>query len=286
MIELSGVEKKLGDFALKDISLQLPKGYIMGLIGANGAGKTTLLHIILGLYRADKGDVRIFGCKPDIDEVKVRGEIGWVLAEELFHSGFTLQENAQFYGKYYLNYSRALFEDYCERFGLKPDKKLKEHSKGEKLKFQFAFAMSHQPKLLLLDEPTASFDPEFRAEFLRIITRFVSDGEHSVILATHLTKDLDRIADYIAMLDAGRLIFHLERTQLEDRYRLVAGEEYKIKCLPADQVIAMESGEYGARAFVKYNQRFVYDSELAVSVPNLEDIMFYLLKKEKQPGRW
>lgn len=280
MIQLDHVEKKLGNFKLSDLSFSLQKGYILGLIGQNGAGKTTLLHLLMGLYRADAGQVRVFGADPEKEEVKVRSQIGWVLSEEVFHAGLTLERNADMYGKYYPDYDKGRFLEYCSRFGLSKDRTPQKLSKGEKLKFQFAFALSHAPKLLLLDEPTASFDPEFRAEFFRIITDFISDGEHSVVLATHLTTDLDRYADYVVMLDDGKLVFGMERSELEDSYRIVAGEEYKLKLLPAGRVLSMESGKYGARAFVKHNRRAVYDPELCVSVPTLEEIMFYhALKK-------
>lgn len=275
MLELSHVEKKLGNFALRDISFAMPKGYIMGLIGPNGAGKTTLLHLLMGLYCADAGRVSVFGCDPHKEEVAVRGKIGWVLSEELFQAGRSLKGNADQYGKYYPGYDTARLEEYCARFGLKTDRVLGKLSKGEKLKFQFAFALSHRPKLLLLDEPTASFDPEFREEFFRIVTDFIADGEHSVVLATHLTKDLDRIADYVTMLDGGRLVFSLERSELEDSCRIVSGEEYKLRLLPQNRVLAMESKEYGARALVKHSRHASYDPALCVSVPTLEEIMFY-----------
>lgn len=285
MIELEAVEKKLSSFALRDISFAMPKGYIMGLIGPNGAGKTTLLHLLMGLYHADAGSVRVFGCDPTEEEVLVRGKTGWVLSEELFHAGHTLRDNANRYGKYYSDYEPGLFEEYCGRFGLKTERMLGKLSKGEKLKFQFAFALSHRAELLLLDEPTASFDPEFREEFFEIITDFISDGEHSVILATHLTKDLDRLADYVTMLNEGRLEFSLERSELEERYRIVSGELYKLKLLPAERVIALETGTYGAKAFVKHNPRAVYDPELCVSVPTLEEIMYYTVSASAFKGR-
>ena len=282
MIEFDKVGKKLGGFMLDDISLTLPRGYIMGLIGPNGAGKTTLLHLLLGLYRTDAGSVRVFGCDPAKNEAQVRGKIGWVLSEELFQAGCSLKKNADVYGKYYPDYDPALLEKYCGQFGLKTERKLGKLSKGEKLKFQFAFALSHRPELLLLDEPTANFDPEFREEFLATITDFISDGEHSVVLATHLTRDLDRLADYITMLNDGKLVFSLERSVLEDRYRIVSGEQYKLKLLPAERLLAMEKGAYVTRAFVAHSRRMVYDPELSVSVPTLEEIMYYSMAASKR----
>ena len=281
MIQLDHVEKKLGNFKLSDISFSFPKGYILGLIGQNGAGKTTLLHLLMGLYAADAGNIRVLGENPQKEEVRVRSQIGWVLAEEIFHAGQTLEQNADMYGKYYPDYDKAVFLEYCTRFALQKERSLGKLSKGEKLKFQFAFALSYAPKLLLLDEPTASFDPEFRDEFFRIITEFISDGEHGVVLATHLTSDLDRLADYVAMLDDGKLVFCMERTELEDSYRIISGPEYKLKLLPEGRILSMESGQYGAKAFVKHSRRAVYDPELCVGVPTLEEIMFYHALKKR-----
>lgn len=281
MLHVKQVSKKLGDFCLKDISFNLPKGYIMGLIGPNGAGKTSLLYLMLGLYAMDEGKILIDGQDVESQEALAKDELGFVLAEELFSGQMSLKANADLYGKYYSQYEEALFLQYCHQFSLNPEKKLNKHSKGEKLKFQFAFALSHHPKLLVLDEPTANFDPEFRDSFLQILTGFIQDGEHSVILATHLTTDLDRIADYVTFLNHGRLEFSVDREMLEDSYRLVNGEEYKIDLLSKDSIIYKEKGSYGSKALVKNNRWSEYDRELLVSVPSIEDIMYFILKGEK-----
>lgn len=184
MLKLNNVSKKFPNFSLQDISFELPKGYIMGLIGENGAGKTTILNHILGLYQPNSGTITIDGMTYREQEKQIKNRLGYVLTDEIFGGELTLVENANMYGKYYEHYKQPIFHEYCRRFQLEETKKFKHLSKGEKLKFQFAFALSHQPKLLVLDEPTANFDPDFRKEFLQILTEFVSDGEKSVLLAT------------------------------------------------------------------------------------------------------
>lgn len=278
MIEVTNLNKRLGSFSMEDITFSLPKGYIMGLIGANGAGKTTLLHLLMGLYKPDSGSVKIDGMESSVEEVSVRNEIGYVLNEELFTEGLTLLQNGEMYGRYYENYDRELLEAYGRRFGLAMDRKLRQHSKGEKLKFQFAFALAHKPKLLILDEPTASFDPEFRDDFAKALMEFMEDGEHGIVLATHLTRDLERLADYITFIDKGKMVFSLERRAMEDRYRLISGEEYKINLIPKDRVLYKERREYVTKALVKHSQRAEYDRELQVEVPSIEDIMYFTLK--------
>lgn len=281
MVTVKDLKKGLGGFCLRNVNMELPSGYIMGLIGPNGSGKSTLMKCLLGLYRPDEGNVCINGMYYPQNEKQIKDGIGFVFQEDLFVGNLSLTENGAFYGKYYSNYSETLLLEYLERFQLEPGKKLKKFSKGEKLKFQFAFALSHQPKLLLLDEPTGSFDPDFREEFFYIITDFVKDGDKSVILATHITEDLERIADYITLLYKGKLKFSMDRNRLGDMYRIVTGEDYKIRLIDSKKVFGMEKGEFSTRALVKHNEYAVYDRELDVSVPSLEDIMYFLCKKSK-----
>lgn len=282
MLKLDHISKNLPGFKLHDVSFHLPKGYIMGLVGENGAGKTTLLNSILGLYQPDAGTIEINGMHYKEQEKNIKNLIGYVLTDEVFYGELTLIQNADMYGKYYDNYKQAVFLEYCECFLLKKKQKFKELSKGEKLKFQFAFALSHQPKLLILDEPTANFDPDFRKEFLKILSDFVADGEKSVLLATHITEDLERIADYITFLHKGKVKFSMDRETLEHSYMLVSGLDYKINLIDREQIIYKEKGKYATKALVKYRRRYFEKEGLMVEVPSIEDIMYYMLKGEEK----
>lgn len=278
MIQIEHVTKNFGNFKLSDINLSLPAGYICGLIGENGAGKTSLIHLLLGLYRPDDGQIFINENDINRDEVAAKNEIGYVLSEELFDGELTLLQNASLYGKYYKNYDRDTFLSYCKRFELDEKKKLKQQSKGQKLKFQFAFALSHAPKVLILDEPTANFDPTFRSDFIKILTEFIQDGTKSVLLATHLTSDLDRIGDYITFLHKGKIVFSSDRQEMEDSFRFVRGEDYKINLIPKERIIYKEKTEFGSKALVHHRPRYVYDNALSVDIPTIEDIMYYFVK--------
>lgn len=279
MVVIKGLEKRLNNTKiLKNVSFSLPKGYIMGLIGPNGAGKTTLLHVILGLYGADEGEVSVFGRYPHSDG-SVRDDIGFVLSEELFNDNLTLIGNAKMYGRYYSSFSVDAFSGYCDRFGLRKTKKLSAHSRGEKLKFQLAFALSHSPKLLVLDEPTASFDPEFRELFRSLITDFISDGEHSVILSTHVTEDLDRIADYVTILDKGTVVLSMDRESLEDSCRLITAAESDVKLIPKEIIIGMEKGAFGTRLLVRHYSGADYHG-LPADLPSIEEILYFSLAKK------
>lgn len=282
MIKLENVNKYLGGFSLQNISFELPKGYIMGVIGENGAGKTSLLNLLLGLYQPDSGRIEILGYDYKNAEREIRNEIGYVLLDEdLFLSDLRLIDHADMLGKYYINYDRGILLAYCGKFSLNPHKRWKSLSKGEKLKFQFAFAIAHQPKLLVLDEPTANFDPEFREKFLQIISEFINDGEHSVILATHQLQELDQIADYITFLHQGKLIFSVDKETLTDKLRIVKGETYKVNLLRQEQVIHKEVGDYAATALVRHRRIDTYDNALTVNIPTIEEIMYHLVKSSK-----
>lgn len=281
MIKLSGVRKLIGTFMLKDVTLDLPCGYIIGLIGANGCGKTSLLHILLGLYQPRCGEVEIMGMKYPSDEKELHDKIGVVLQERLFEDYMTLLENARFYGRFYSHYDEPYFLKLLKTYELDAKKKYKHLSKGEELKFQFAFALAHHPKLLLLDEPTGNFDPEFREEFLKALTDFIADGEHTIILATHLTDDLDKIADYIVYMEDGYVVFASDIEELHSKYRIVAGEHYKIKLLPEKYVIHMEKGEFSTKALMRHRKVSEYDKQLTVTTPTIEEWMYFISKRER-----
>lgn len=281
LLKVKDVCKRLGNFKLKNISLELPEGFILGLIGPNGAGKTSLIHLILGLYQPDEGEILIEDENFKEHEIDIREKLGTVLLEDLFESGYTLKENGALYGNYYKNYSEETLLRYLDRFHLDPTSKFKQLSKGEKLKFQFAFALSHDAKLLILDEPTGNFDPTFRKEFFEVLKEFIADGQRSVILSTHLTEDLDRIADYICYLEKGETIFTGDIETLRDKYRLVCGEEYKIKLLRKEDIIYLEKGEVTNRALVINRPSRLYDA-LKVTVPTIEELMYFMTKRGKK----
>lgn len=278
MLRVDQVSKRIGAFELKDISFHLPKGYIMGLIGPNGAGKTSLIHMILGLTHPEQGEIWIEGKDYPTHGKEIKEEIGWVLAEPMFEHSISLQKLGNYYGQFYTRYSEADFLQYAKAFELDLTKKGKKISKGEKMKFQCAFALAHQPKLLILDEPTANFDPDFRKQFLSLMSQFVSDGEHSILISTHLTKELDRLADYITFIHKGKLIFSEDKEKLLEEYRLVSGERYKINLLRQNRMIYKEEGTYGTKALMKGDRYENYDKALTLEIPTIEDIMYFTVK--------
>ena len=182
LVTAENVSKRLNSFHLDQISMELPAGYICGLIGPNGAGKTTFLHVLLGLFRPDYGRLEIADMNYREQESAIHEIIGTVLPEDLYEDSMTLKQNGNTFGKYYCEYSSDLLDHYLTRFGLEQKRKYHSLSKGEKLKFQLAFALSHNARLLILDEPAANFDPHFRKEFFEVLKKFIADGTRSVIL--------------------------------------------------------------------------------------------------------
>lgn len=281
MIQLQEVSKLIGTFRLKNINLEIPEGYIIGLIGENGCGKTSLLHILMGLYKEDEGSVELMGRSYPADERELHDKIGVVLQERLYEDHMTLQENAAYYGRFYSGYEEGYFLEMLKAYGLNPKQKYKTLSKGEELKFQFAFALAHHPKLLLLDEPTGNFDPDFRDEFLKSLKDFIADGEHTVILATHLTDDLDKMADYIIYMEKGNILLATDIEDIRTRYRIVAGEDYRMKLLPEARIIHMEKGDFSTKALVRHRGIDEYDMSYTVSVPTIEEFMYFVTKRGK-----
>ena len=207
---------------------------------------------------------------------ELQQEIGFVFHEEWFDDWDSLIANSRHYGKYYKNYDETLLKEYLKRFRLDGKKKYKKLSKGEKLKFAFAFALSHHPKLLLLDEPGANFDQTFREEFHHILREFTADGTKSVILSTHITSDVDRFADYLLLLKKGRQLLYGDIESVRDAYRMVAGERHALRAF-GGRLVYMEETPVGCSALVKHDHA-EYDRALKVWEPDTEELMYYLAK--------
>ena len=228
-----------------------------------------------GLYEYD-GTISIQEKEYRTNQMELQQEIGFVFHEEWFDDWDSLIANSRHYGKYYKNYDEALLKTYFKRFRLEEKKKYKKLSKGEKLKFAFAFALAHHPKLLLLDEPGANFDQTFREEFHHILREFTEDGTKSVILSTHITSDVDRFADYLLFLKEGRQLLYGDIESVRDAYRMVAGERYALKAF-GGRLVYMEETTVGCRALVRHSHA-EYDRALRVWEPNTEELMYHLAK--------
>lgn len=264
LLELKGISRTVSDrFSLRDVTLAVEPGQIVGFVGANGAGKTTTIRAALGLIKLDAGEVRLFGqhCgadAPDELQRRLRSRVGLVLDTYPFPSTLKVGQIEALAGPAYPMWNREAFAGFIDRFGLDPKTKVKDLSRGMGMKLQLACALSHNAKLLVLDEATAGLDPMAREELLDELLAFVADGQHSVLLSSHITSDLDRTADRVICIDNGSIIFDLPREDITDR----AGIAH---CTQAQATELMACVE-GARA-----ARHAYSVD--VLVPNLRETL-------------
>ena len=272
LLEISHLDKQIGTLHLQDISITLEPGYIFGLIGRNGAGKTSLIRTIMNLYHKDSGSVIVNGYPMDTMEREAKNLIGFVLDEFLFEEKLSIAANGKLFGATYTAYDHELFLKFCGRFGLNPKQKTGMLSKGQKARFQLAFALSHQAKLFIMDEPAAGLDPLFRRELTGYMQELVEDGTRSILFSTHLTSDLDQIGDY-----EGRLCFCMDMESLQERFVLLKGTEQEISALHSPHILAAVHEPYGSTALAEYPDDALI-AGLNVSRPTLAELLFYLQK--------
>lgn len=239
-LELKNVSKSFQGFELDNISLTLPKGFIMGLVGPNGAGKTTTIQLILNMLEKKSGEILIFGKDSVIHEQDIKQEIGVVFDSMFYVDSWTVQDTGKAISIFYDNWQHDIFNDMINRFGLPKNKRISELSRGMQMKLMLACAFSHDAKLLILDEPTSGLDPLTRDEFLEILQDYIRDGQRSVLFSTHITTDLERVADYITLINRGNMIFTGSMEDLLSSYRLIKGK-------PCDLTADLEKNIFGLR---------------------------------------
>ena len=218
MLEVKGISKKQGSFTLRDVSFSLEAGYILGLTGRNGAGKTTLIKQLIHSASAKSGSVTINGIDAKKEPLRAKQEIGVLMEEQPFLLNMTLELNGKLLGAFYERFDMEKFRAYLKQFELNSGATYRELSRGMRMKFQLAFALAHQPKVLLMDEATGGLDVVFRREFYYLLQEAVEKEMVSVIISTHVTEDLDKIADYVAFIDGGRMKFFEAKEDLCEMY--------------------------------------------------------------------
>lgn len=277
LMELNQLEKKIGNLHLNNINLKIEPGYIVGLLGVNGSGKTTLINTILNLYKKDSGTIKINGFSMDTHEKEAKDEIGFILDENMFEDTMSVINNGKIFGSLYSKFDESLFIQFCDHFQVPLKKKVGKLSTGFKVRFQLAFALSHDAKLFIMDEPSAGLDPLFRKDLIDCMQEIVEDGTRSVLFSTHITEDLDKVGDYIALINKGELFLYLSNEELINRYRILQGNKTQIENLKCSNIIYREYGEYHNCAFVENIEGEDYLGT-EIKVPILEDIIYYLEK--------
>lgn len=282
VLEINGLSKNFNTFSLKHLSFNVPKGYIMGFIGPNGAGKSTTIKLILNLLKKDEGNIKIFGFDHLQAEKQIKDRIGFVFDENYFYEELTLASMAKIIAPFYSRWNQAAFDQYLKTFGMFSKIKIKELSKGMKMKFSLAVALSHQADLLIMDEPTGGLDPIVRAELLEILADLIQDEEKSVLFSTHITTDLDKIADYITFINEGKLVFSAAKDDILEQYGVVKGDKNLLDREAEKLFVGLKTNQFGFEGLVadKSLARRTFQERALVEKPTLEDIMLYTVRGE------
>ncbi len=282
IIEVKNLCKEYNGFELKNINIELPKGMIMGLIGENGAGKSTTIKAILNVINKDSGEIKIFGLDNKKDEKQIKEDIGVVLDDSFLSEYLNPNDINKIMKNIYKNWDENLYFKYIEDFELPKNKISKEYSSGMKMKLKIAVALSHHPKLLILDEPTSGLDPVARNEILDIFQEFIQDEEHGILVSSHITSDLEHIADYITFINNGEVVLAKTRDELLENYGIVKCSEEEFKKIDKKDFVKYKKNRYEYDILVenKYKFKRKYDIQI-IDKPSIEELMLIYIKGEK-----
>lgn len=280
LIEVRGLSKAYPGFRLENVDLTVPAGSIVGLIGENGAGKTTTLKAILNVLRPDGGSIRLMGKEPR--DPASREQTAAVFEDSYFYGGLKTGQISRSMAGICPGWDAALFQQYCNRFGLDEKKPFKDFSRGMRMKLGLATALARHPRLLVLDEPTSGLDPVVRGEILDLFLEFIQDESCGILLSTHITTDLERIADQIAYLHGGRLLFQKNKDLLLEEMAVLRCPERVLQTLPEELIVIRQSRAAGQSALVREPERVRrLLPEAVLDRLTLDELMqFYSVKRE------
>jgi len=272
-VEIKNLTKKYKNFLLDNVSFSVPKGYICGFIGQNGAGKTTVLKLMLGVALRDGGEIEILG-KPDTD-YEVKEKLGVLFELPHFMYEWTAIDVEKTMRSFYPTWDSDMYHKYLEKFSLNPKQKFKKMSRGMKMKLGMAATLSHDAELLLLDEPTVSLDPAARDEVLDIMREYMTRENKTIFFSTHITSDLEKIADYIVYIDNGRIIFSGMKEDLIDGYCVLRGGSEDLPVSKRDSIIGLREHIGGFEGMIATRDLSGFPAGTVTESATLEDIMIY-----------
>ncbi len=283
VIEIKNLVKKYKKgFKLGPINIDIPKGQIIGLIGENGSGKTTLIKTIIGALKPSEGEIKVFGDSIMTNSSYIYKDVGVVLDGAFFPELLNAEEVASSMRNFYESFDDELFRTYLKKFKLDGKKSIKSLSKGMKKKLEIAVALAHKPKLLILDEPSEGLDPVVRNEILEEFLNFVGDEEHTILLSTHITSDLEHIADRIVFLNEGQIILNEERDILLEDYGILKCSIDDFKRIKNEDIIKYKKGKYNYEVLIKNKDKAVKKyKDFVIDKITLDDLMVLLIKGGK-----
>lgn len=276
-IVINGLCKKFDTFELDNISFSLPEGYIMGLIGPNGAGKTTTIKLMLNMLKKSAGDIKILGMDSVEDQNKIKENLGAVFDSNYFVQDWTVKQVEKSIGIFYSNWNSEQFHEMLKKYKLDPNKKVKELSRGMQMKLMLVCAFSHNAKLLILDEPTSGLDPVARDELLDIISEYIQDGKRSVLFSTHITSDLDKIADYITFINNGKVFYTGQKDDFIEGFRLVRGGSNELNREMERKLLGVRKYSTGFEGLIR-TEDINYFNKLNIDPVSIDDIIIYTSK--------
>lgn len=277
-LEVQNLCKTYGDFRLDSVSFSLPAGYIMGFVGQNGAGKTTTIRCILNMAARDGGNIQVFGLDNISDELAVKQKLAAVFDEIFFVDTWRVKEVEKAIRGFYSGWDSGLYGEYIREFGLSPEKRVKELSRGMKMKLMLAVAMSHDAKLLILDEPTSGLDPVARDELLSILQEYIKDGEKSVFFSTHITSDLERIADYITLIDHGRIFYTGTKDGLLEHFCIAKGNKTDLTDELKRKIIGLSVTSAGFTGMLPSTELKGLPGGIRTESPTIDEILVHISK--------
>lgn len=272
-------QRSIQGFSLKNFDFTIEPGYIVGMIGCNGSGKTTLIHTILGVFQPDAGKIIVDGHDRKQEAYEAKQEIAFVTDEMIFPIGMTAVDIGKCFGPCYRAFDYKKYISLCERFQIPLKKIMKKLSTGMKIKVQLAFAMARDAKLYVFDEPSAGLDPVFRRELMDYFFEIVADGDKSILLSTHLTEELDRIADYILYVEDGKQRFFMEKEEMLSQYHLIRGTKNQVQYY-GRWTVGRQDNEMSSEALI-LNTGEELRVPVQVEVPTIEKVMYYFMQEKK-----
>lgn len=279
-IEISGVTKRYEGFTLDNVSFNVPKGSIMGFIGQNGAGKTTTIRSMLNITNIDEGEIRLLGLDHIKNEHEIKSRLAVVFDELPFQDMFNASDMARIFERLYTEWDNAAYRNYLERFKLPVKKKIGEYSKGMKMKLQIACALSHNAELLVMDEATTGLDPVVRDEILHIFMEYLKDGERSILMSSHITADLEKIADSVTFIDKGKILLSGYKDVILEKHGILKCSKDEVGNIDKSDVVSVRLNEFGAEVMLCDRETVSYKYQGAVVDPaSLDDVMLYYVHK-------
>ena len=279
-IEIKGLDVALCGFKLKNINMEIPKGVVVGLIGKNGAGKTTLIKTLTDVYLPEKGTISYDGRNMYENAVEIKQSLGIVYDDMYYPSSFKAKKIVKMIAPLYPDFDMDKWHELMKKFGLDEKKRPIEYSKGMQMKFMLAMVLARNPKILILDEPTAGMDPAARAELMELLQEYMMNDENTILFSTHITSDLDKIADYIAVMSDGELVVMEEKDRLLSEYALVQISKEAMTNELREKLVGLKENAFGYIGLTANRDSITESNNVKLKRPTVEDLIVYGEKYE------